>query len=886
MSEIYSLNIDSSLLSGSNDSLRNEIGGYWYVSSDEELDQALDFNTVNLTSVELSKYIHSLFDQKTTEKRFNDDTVITNGEFPVRMISKQENIKDDSHWKAILLGGEWGDISYPGILNSSLYEYFNFPYMLPYSRKEANELGDGFASREITIGYQYLRKIYNFENTITNFASEYLLPNYYLMADLSRWEPATEQAFDITGTDFNNETEYYGIVGELYDKRLLNFVSRDGAYSDIYELFAFNNSELPYTPSRRILEDSFSDVVKNNTNLTIEYLNDAFVNNSLSDETLAWAQTKMRNMLFDANCIKNLSNILPLQESLPYYMNIEFPAYKDGNSVFIDTINNNNFSSKFIKSLYTAFQGDAGGVSLQQQDMTSGKYYYTGSNGTVSNLLQQTSEQSYRYINYIDFVSFCYNNYNTAGQNENCMFVGENNIDRSSATSENDNYRFYNSKNASNVLEHAIDFLNTEVTNDFTSLERIFSQDKTYNETIAYRVEKIGGLRAGDDNTQEVLQNFWFINSNMSDFKFFDTQVFPGDEYTYNVYSYVISSGYRYQLDNFVLSRALGYDEDEKYGLEFYNPENDETISEIYDSDLSTEDMFEKLNTTYSTDAQVLSENKFLADCMVRYEPALKIYEIPLGSKKLSVLDNPGNAVLVTPYYIEDDSNRIGFKLEYNSFIPSVFPNAVSADDSSLKALYLNGNDLENDSIIQKESISNPQFFEVYRLDEKPTSLSSFESNTRTSISLEIQGNKKETYSDSFFDDIVVPNRKYYYLFRAITQSNQISHTSLIYEATLVSDGGYKYAIFNTIHPDELLGTKPEVSSKFKKVFQLSPKIRQMVFDTSDVDFTQDAESQINNLKVGMADDPLWDKTFKLRLTSKKTDRKIDLNITYKLSSE
>ena len=264
----------------------------------------------------------------------------------------------------------------------------------------------------------------------------------------------------------------------------------------------------------------------------------------------------------------------------------------------------------------------------------------------------------------------------------------------------------------------------------------------------------------------------------------------------------------------------------------------------------------------------------------------MKIYEIPLGSKKLSVLDNPGNAVLVTPYYIEDDSNRIGFKLEYNSFIPSVFPNAVSADDSSLKALYLNGNDLENDSIIQKESISNPQFFEVYRLDEKPTSLSSFESNTRTSISLEIQGNKKETYSDSFFDDIVVPNRKYYYLFRAITQSNQISHTSLIYEATLVSDGGYKYAIFNTIHPDELLGTKPEVSSKFKKVFQLSPKIRQMVFDTSDVDFTQDAESQINNLKVGMADDPLWDKTFKLRLTSKKTDRKIDLNITYKLSSE
>ena len=40
---------------------------------------------------------------------------------------------------------------------------------------------------------------------------------------------------------------------------------------------------------------------------------------------------------------------------------------------------------------------------------------------------------------------------------------------------------------------------------------------------------------------------------------------------------------------------------------------------------------------------------------------------------------------------------------------------------------------------------------------------------------------------------------------------------------------------------------------------------------------------QINNLKVGQADELIWDKTFKLRLTSKKTSRKIDLNITYKL---
>ena len=57
----------------------------------------------------------------------------------------------------------------------------------------------------------------------------------------------------------------------------------------------------------------------------------------------------------------------------------------------------------------------------------------------------------------------------------------------------------------------------------------------------------------------------------------------------------------------------------------------------------------------------------------------------------------------------------------------------------------------------------------------------------------------------------------------------------------------------------------------------------QLSLDTTDADFEQDAITQIDNIAVGSAEDLIWDKTFKVRLTSKKTGKKIDLNITYNL---
>ena len=67
---------------------------------------------------------------------------------------------------------------------------------------------------------------------------------------------------------------------------------------------------------------------------------------------------------------------------------------------------------------------------------------------------------------------------------------------------------------------------------------------------------------------------------------------------------------------------------------------------------------------------------------------------------------------------------------------------------------------------------------------------------------------------------------------------------------------------------------------------QLSPTPRHTALDTSGVDFTQPAGSQLENLVVGLVDDKVWGKRFKIRLTSKKTGKKIDFNVKYNVATE
>jgi len=865
--------IDSGLLSGSSrDAFRTAIGGYWY---EDESDYG---TTINFTNSDPSqpefKYFNKLFLPAKKESEINSKIVdsaivIPNKRFPVRIAGGKEYVKDDLHWRALLLGGSHGENTHSSIYNTSVFQYLNFKYDKPYSKITASALAS-YASSEIQISYDYSDYLPQYEDYVKGLDSELLLPNYHILADLSRH-------------DFNTNPA----LVNAYPNELINFVSLEGEYENINNFFTFNKANISYpVPSWRIT--LFDDLVKKNTNLSIQYLTSSLVQNPLSASTNKWAKNKLQTILFDQETIKNISATQDYQECLPFKIKIKFPTTPTSN--FIDSINENNFSSRFIKVLYEIFDNKIDDFTPVNKNYINYLDYDAGSEDELIEHVQEVNNTTLREIDYVKFLAYCYNNY--MSKTENCMFIGDDNLHRLAATSKDDTYRHVNTETVLGVLSDTVNFISNESNAGVYKWSDLFGINERHTEAIAYRVEKIGGPPAGDNKTQNILQNFWLVNSkDMADFDFFDSQVKFDTEYTYNVYAYMLTVGIKYNTSDLRLSRQLNCeDSGGRVGLEFYDPfsTDEESAEKLFDGASYASSNFDDSfgGSEFGNNERLYSSYPYLADLYLNYEPTVKVVEVPLYSKTLRVLDNPTNRLNVVPYQVIDSSQKVGFNFTYNAYTSTDFPSTISESDQTYKQQYMHANDLLDNSILAKESISKPRYLEVYRLSEKPKAITDFDGNLIATLDLKIK-NSKNTDASVFYEAKVQANKKYYYLFRVLNQQRNLSHLTEIYETQLINDGGYVYAIFNVLFESELEEEIFDKTSKqYKKLFQLQPNLKQLQLNTEGVDFNQGAYSQINNLIVGTADDLIWNKTFKIRLTSKKTDRKIDLNITYYLNSE
>ena len=410
---------------------------------------------------------------------------------------------------------------------------------------------------------------------------------------------------------------------------------------------------------------------------------------------------------------------------------------------------------------------------------------------------------------------------------------------------------------------------------------------------MAYRVEKLGGPPTGDSRTRNVLQNFWFFNpSDISEINFSDSQVKYDSSYTYIVYAYVLVVGAKYNFSDLRLARPIS-EIDENYNcLQYYDPITGEVADQLY---AAWEDNPLSGSSTFATNALKRSndEYKYLADFNVNYEPNIKLIEIPMFTKTLSISDHPPNSFDITPYQVNDNSQTIGFDINYETFYivaddiaGMTYPTPISPNDEDRKTSYLHGRDILSSSYLDLESVSRQRTVEAYRLDRMPATISDFENNKIATIDLSVPSTNY-TYSNTDFHDRIKTNQKYYYLFRFVNEQGVPGQLSDIYETELVNDGGYKYAVFNILFESEL-GEEVFVNplKSFKKIFQLQPNISHVLLDSSEADFENLAADELGNISVGSAADPIWDQTFKLRMTSKKTSKKIDFNITYRITPE
>ena len=144
-------------------------------------------------------------------------------------------------------------------------------------------------------------------------------------------------------------------------------------------------------------------------------------------------------------------------------------------------------------------------------------------------------------------------------------------------------------------------------------------------------------------------------------------------------------------------------------------------------------------------------------------------------------------------------------------------------------------------------------------------------------------------YSDTFYKAKIPTNRKFYYVFRFVSENLVPGHMSQVLQCELIDDGDYIYSKFDVLA--DQLGEEPvftEPSKTLKKIFQIEPNISQVALNTSNVDYNKIAQDEINNLTIGdpSLEELIWGERFKIRLTSKKTGKQLDLNIQFELKDE
>ena len=282
------------------------------------------------------------------------------------------------------------------------------------------------------------------------------------------------------------------------------------------------------------------------------------------------------------------------------------------------------------------------------------------------------------------------------------------------------------------------------------------------------------------------------------------------------------------------------------------------------------------------------------ADYTIQMVPAARIVEVPYYTATGIVLSNPPPPpeISITPYRAVNDQLLFGFDASFTE-VEQVPVHIEPEEEELFNHHYIAQGKFPGTPLLFK-SDDIPAFFQVYRLDKPPESYTDFAGNKRASVSTLISHPDKtmRTTSNTYLEALQ-PNIKYYYTFRTEDFHGNVSNPTVVYEIELVDDAGSVYPIVRTY---EFPITSDKVSSKtMKKMMQIIPKFEQVtanleenIIDTAEGIPWEDPNDP-PEIRLGsptLAGEQVWDKRFKIRLTSKKTGKKIDLNVTFESDDE
>ena len=469
-----------------------------------------------------------------------------------------------------------------------------------------------------------------------------------------------------------------------------------------------------------------------------------------------------------------------------------------------------------------------------------------------------------------------------------------------------------------NARSELTDWLRTKIKQKLRTYQQILEGLQAHSEIVLYRIEKsLNG---------EHVQDFLVPNTDDlgSIFEYFDTQIVPGSpgqfRYTYKIYATYLVVGNEYRRNiwssesdilNFPLRPGAHPDvlvpptDPDNWFRRWYSgmPEHPEVNLEgdvtpqlrgLFDS--RSDEFFGRLDVImdFNSNVEGLEGRDLIRiGLLVNNRPSVRMVEtLVYESLDQDTFSNPPLPPNVEFYPLKGVNNKmlVDMSMLVNTDLKEV-PVSFSESDvdlfrrvrrSQIEQRLLTGEDIDSRKILFSND-DFPSSYEVYRLQEAPTSYADFSDALHYSKDLRDVDAVPVTTSH-VFTDFLVPNVKYYYTFRTKDIHDLISNPSSIYRVELVDNLGAVYLLAEVYNfPEE----RPAYTKDLQQYLKISPAIIQGELNQA-LSGLVDQNGELvpsafeKDVVLGPDLEQVWNKKLKFRITSKKTGRKIDINVDFK----
>tara|TARA_Y100001973_G_C5204344_1_gene340353 strand:- start:1846 stop:5073 length:3228 start_codon:yes stop_codon:yes gene_type:complete len=391
--------------------------------------------------------------------------------------------------------------------------------------------------------------------------------------------------------------------------------------------------------------------------------------------------------------------------------------------------------------------------------------------------------------------------------------------------------------------------------------EDIINGAPAYTEEISYVIRKY----RVDAGTNERLNVQNIIIPNTTDLNivdYIDTQVKYGAHasFEYEVFAYrlVFGAQYRYKFED---------------GIKIETVEPIDSNGDIDNlSNPSVPPKSDLVNGTVVNPMGPLGANAYKdyqAAYVVEVLPSIKLIADKLFSTgPIKILDSPPVTpdVNIVPYRAVNNTVKIILDSSTDTFRaePVLILNTDSQMYEDIKK-----SQLSVDGKVEFSSDDRIAGFQVFRVEERPKSYSDFKLHPSPNLQ-EVAGGMVG------FDDLVHPNRKYYYTFRAIDKHGHVSNPTPVYKVELIDEKGAVKPIITTISMEAVENKAP--IRECQKYILVKPTDKQIYFSENPEVNSVFSNTSTNNNPEDVASGK---KRYKMRITSKGTGKKVDINFSF-----